>query len=162
MWLASNQSSLFLIPLQKVSESLRWLVHKTILFSVIQIFVIPVAWYWPCLRFHTSVLCVWISFLTSNWLTSVHYENTRLEMSVLPLSNPCALMKYFNLTKWLSPSYQICRMLWPGLWIGSQRSYLCKIWDFHSGDYEGFHLLGCDAMWILWGLKFRRNILPSS
>jgi hypothetical protein len=26
---------------------------------------------------------------------------------------------------------------------------LCKIWDFHGGDYEEWCLLGCYAVWLL-------------
>jgi hypothetical protein len=26
---------------------------------------------------------------------------------------------------------------------------LCKIWGFHSGDYEGCRLLGYGAVWLL-------------
>jgi hypothetical protein len=25
----------------------------------------------------------------------------------------------------------------------------CKIWGFHGGDYDDYHLLGDDAMWLL-------------
>jgi hypothetical protein len=25
----------------------------------------------------------------------------------------------------------------------------CKIWGFHGGDYDDYHLLGDDAVWLL-------------
>jgi hypothetical protein len=36
----------------------------------------------------------------------------------------------------------------------------CKVGDFHSGDYEECCLSGCDTMWVLLELMFRKNILP--
>jgi hypothetical protein len=38
----------------------------------------------------------------------------------------------------------------------------CKIWGFHSGDYEACRLLGCGAVWILCEPTFRSNISPPS
>jgi hypothetical protein len=41
---------------------------------------------------------------------------------------------------------------WPVLkcvYIFLGLSVLCKIWGFHSGDYEEWHLLGCYAVWLL-------------
>jgi hypothetical protein len=36
---------------------------------------------------------------------------------------------------------------------------LCKIWDFHGGDYEECRVLGCGAMHILWNEPtFLRNV----
>jgi hypothetical protein len=29
------------------------------------------------------------------------------------------------------------------------RTYLCKIWGLHGGDYEEWCLLGCYAVWLL-------------
>jgi hypothetical protein len=26
----------------------------------------------------------------------------------------------------------------------------CKIWGFHGGDYDDYHLLGDDAVWLLY------------
>jgi hypothetical protein len=26
---------------------------------------------------------------------------------------------------------------------------LCKIWGFHGGDYDDYHLLGDDTVWLL-------------
>jgi hypothetical protein len=37
-----------------------------------------------------------------------------------------------------------------------------KIWSFHSGDYEEWHLLGCYAVWLLYEPTFRRNLAPPS
>jgi hypothetical protein len=31
---------------------------------------------------------------------------------------------------------------------GSQYK-ICKIWGFHGGDYDDYHLLGDDAVWLL-------------
>jgi hypothetical protein len=36
------------------------------------------------------------------------------------------------------------------------------IWGFHGGDYEEFHLLGCDAMWLLQESTLRKNVSPPS
>jgi hypothetical protein len=41
--------------------------------------------------------------------------------------------------------------------LGEQRSSLYRIWDFHGGDYEECHLLGCGAVWVLWEPTFRRK-----
>jgi hypothetical protein len=30
-----------------------------------------------------------------------------------------------------------------------QLSVVCKIWGFHGGDYDDYHLLGDDAVWLL-------------
>jgi hypothetical protein len=30
-----------------------------------------------------------------------------------------------------------------------QREGDCKIWGFHDGDYDDYHLLGDDAVWLL-------------
>jgi hypothetical protein len=37
---------------------------------------------------------------------------------------------------------------------------ICKIWGFHSGDYEECRLLGCGAVYILCEPTFRRNVMP--
>jgi hypothetical protein len=37
---------------------------------------------------------------------------------------------------------------------------LCKIWGFHSDDYEESRFLGCCAMWILCERMLRRNTSP--
>jgi hypothetical protein len=42
------------------------------------------------------------------------------------------------------------------------RLMLCEIWGFHGGDYEECRLLGCDAVWPLYELTFRRNVSPPS
>jgi hypothetical protein len=50
-----------------------------------------------------------------------------------------------------------CRIIWPLPIIepGPSSPYtaiiivLCKIWDFHGGDYEEWFLLGCYAVWLL-------------
>jgi hypothetical protein len=39
----------------------------------------------------------------------------------------------------------------------SEKHFLCKIWGFHCGDYEERGLLGCYAVWLLWGPTFRRR-----
>jgi hypothetical protein len=26
---------------------------------------------------------------------------------------------------------------------------MCKIWGFHGGDYDDYHLLGDDTVWLL-------------
>jgi hypothetical protein len=47
------------------------------------------------------------------------------------------------------------RFVYVKLWFNStkrlsetqMKSILCKIWGFHSGDYEECRLLGCDAVW---------------
>jgi hypothetical protein len=44
----------------------------------------------------------------------------------------------------------------------SSRLMLCKIWGFDGGDYEESHLLGCYAVWSLYGPTFRRNLAPPS
>jgi hypothetical protein len=28
-------------------------------------------------------------------------------------------------------------------------NFLCKIWGSHGGDYDDYHLLGDDAVWLL-------------
>jgi hypothetical protein len=38
-----------------------------------------------------------------------------------------------------------------GLEVNTEKTkyMLCKIWDFHGGDYDDYHLLGDDAVWLL-------------
>jgi hypothetical protein len=36
-----------------------------------------------------------------------------------------------------------------GYIIGKTDYKECKIWGFHSGDYDDYHLLGDDAVWLL-------------
>jgi hypothetical protein len=38
---------------------------------------------------------------------------------------------------------------------------ICKIWDFHGGDYEEWRILGCYAVWLLQEPPFRRNLATS-
>jgi hypothetical protein len=33
--------------------------------------------------------------------------------------------------------------------IYCDKSIPCKIWGFHGGDYDDYHLLGDDAVWLL-------------
>jgi hypothetical protein len=40
--------------------------------------------------------------------------------------------------------------------------FSCKIWGFHSSDYEEWCLLGCYAVWLLYEPTFRRNVAPPS
>jgi hypothetical protein len=35
------------------------------------------------------------------------------------------------------------------IYMISKQSSGCKILDFHGGDYEGWHLLECYAVWLL-------------
>lgn len=35
--------------------------------------------------------------------------------------------------------------------------HFCRIWGFHSSDYEEYHLLGCDV-WVYYKLMFWRNV----
>jgi hypothetical protein len=40
--------------------------------------------------------------------------------------------------------------------------WMCKIWGFHSGNYEEWCLLGCYAVWLLKEPTFRRILAPPS
>jgi hypothetical protein len=40
----------------------------------------------------------------------------------------------------------------------SYKLWASNTWGFHGGDYEQCRLLGCDVVWILLGLPFRRDI----
>jgi hypothetical protein len=44
------------------------------------------------------------------------------------------------------------------LFVLSYRGKSCKIWRFHSGDYEECHLMGCYAIWLLQEPTFLRNV----
>jgi hypothetical protein len=37
---------------------------------------------------------------------------------------------------------------------------ICIIWYFHGGDYEECRLLGCYAVWLFQGARFRKNVAP--
>jgi hypothetical protein len=39
---------------------------------------------------------------------------------------------------------------------------ICRIWGFRGGGCEECRLQGCASVWVLLGLKFRRNASPSS
>jgi hypothetical protein len=41
-----------------------------------------------------------------------------------------------------------------------RHKYSCRIWGFHSGDYEECRLLGCGSMKILCEPMLRRNVSP--
>jgi hypothetical protein len=41
---------------------------------------------------------------------------------------------------------------------GPSQLLLCKICDFHGGDYEECRLLGLDDLWLLYEPMFRRNV----
>jgi hypothetical protein len=46
--------------------------------------------------------------------------------------------------------------------IVNKLKFVCKIWGFHGGDYDDYHLLGDDAVWLLSEPTFRRIVSPPS
>jgi hypothetical protein len=75
---------------------------------------------------------------------------------------------YWNWALWMGHSHVCCVGLHCGRELITVRYFawrlnMFRIWGFHSGGYEGFYLLGYNAVQCVESqLTFRRNISPSS
>jgi hypothetical protein len=83
----------------------------------------------------TSNRCTLLSSSETSVLTRATWHNIP-EVTILH-SHCCENLKSYML-------HHICMYLYISTkWI------TCKTWGFHNGKYEEYHLLGCEAVWLL-------------
>jgi hypothetical protein len=67
----------------------------------------------------------------------------------------CPLLEYKNPVRTSQETHYVST-------TESSRLMQCKIRGLHGGNYEQCRLMECDAMWLMLGPMFQRNVLPQT
>jgi hypothetical protein len=90
-----------------------------------------------------------LSYAALQWRNSqkIHLQYANIQERVVYCNQSCVwLFVGPNLESWK----QLRHCTFSGMPVNSwEQDNTCKIWGFHSGNYEEWRLLGCYGVWLL-------------
>jgi hypothetical protein len=113
-------------------------------------------------QFSNRVYRVCCKFTIINRISSrLRFADILRNDIAIQTGNHCKLVPYLRVFNFIRVRYNIMHLLWPKYLYKAELKEMkikpifhdkrfystCRIWGFHGSDYEGYRLLGCEAVY---------------